>query len=233
MAAPTKAQKWARENFEIVSENGVTLFTNAYGLNIQIDAEEKEACKELFEQFQGEVIQKPTLTLHYIVSKYPTDKLEHGYIPYYEQHLPIDCKSLLEIGCYKGNSIRMWRDAFPNAKIGAFDLFEEFGVPEDVKGLIAFKGNQAYPEDLEQCLAHDWDVVIDDGSHGAKDQWQTIDTFLRPGTMVIIEDLHCNKEAFYRQGLAFEDTILGSIWKGTFPYKHDLYLDKIVFIYAD
>jgi hypothetical protein len=166
--------------------------------------------------------------------KFPTDKIKHGYIPIYEENLPDTINSLLEIGCWKGNSLRMWRELLPDAQLTTLDLFEEFKEPKDIKGLKCFKGNQMFQDVLDYVdKASNYDVVIDDGSHGSKDQWMVIETFSKPGTVVVIEDLHCCTEAFWRQGLTFEETILGSIKAGNFPYRHKLFLDKIVFVYAD
>lgn len=171
-------------------------------------------------------------------SKFKTDKITHGYLPIYEQELPERVESLLEIGCYKGNSLRMWRELMPETKLTTLDLFEEFKEPKDIPNLTCFKGNQMFQDVLDEVArASNYDVVIDDGSHGSKDQWMVLETFLKPGTMVVIEDLHCCQEAFWRQGLTFEETILGQMKAGTFPFRHKLFEVKkgsiIAFVYAD
>lgn len=176
--------------------------------------------------------------IHECAAKFRTDKITHGYLPLYEEHLPERIDSLLEIGCYKGNSLRMWRELMPDTKLTTLDLFEEFKEPKDIPNLACFKGNQMFQDVLDDVArASNYDVVIDDGSHGSKDQWMVLDTFLKPGTMVVIEDLHCCQEAFWRQGLTFEETILGQMKAGTFPFKHKLFEVKkgsiIVFVYAD
>jgi hypothetical protein len=247
MAAPTKEMKFCKTNFDITENEGQFFFERVTGTSpgYVVDMAQyptlREACAWVWQSEQKGIDEPKTYTGHVaslmsIAQKYPTDKIEHGYIPYYEKHLPKDLRSLFEIGCYKGDSIRMWREYFPAADIACLDLFEEFGIP-DIQGVLFFKGDQCYPDVVEPIAARIWDVVIDDGSHGAKDQWLALNTFLKPGTMVVIEDLHCNQESFFRQGLTYDQTILGMMKAGTFPYRFDLYEVKkgsiIAFVYAD
>jgi hypothetical protein len=247
MAAPTKEMKFCKANFDITEKEGQFFFERVTGTapGYVVDMEQyptiREASAWVWQSEQTPIDSIPDNfdsfpSLMSVASKYPTDKIQHGYIEYYEKHLPKDINSLFEIGCYKGDSIRMWREFYPDAQIGCLDLFEEFGIP-DITDVKFFKGDQCYPDVVEPIAAMGWDVVIDDGSHGAKDQWLSLNTFLRPGTMVVIEDLHCNQESFFRQGLTYDQTILGMMKSGDFPYRFDLYEVKkgsiIAFVYAD
>ena len=80
-------------------------------------------------------------TLQELAFMYGTDKLEHGYIPFYEKHLPKNTKKLLEIGVKEGRSIRMWQKYFPETEIHGLDLFMEFPIP-DIPGVTFHQGNQ-------------------------------------------------------------------------------------------
>lgn len=130
---------------------------------------------------------------------YGTDKLGHGYIPFYEQHLPRHPKKILEIGVKEGRSIQMWQKYFPDAEIHGLDLFEEFPIP-DIPGVIFHKGNQSDWLLLEQLRKEDFDVIIDDGSHNSRDQMMTFFGLFN-GKHYFIEDLHCCLDPFYQQGL--------------------------------
>lgn len=173
------------------------------------------------------------MTLHELGVKYLTDKSAHGYLPHYERHLKnIEVKSLLEIGCKQGASLRMWREYFPNAMLHTLDLFEEFEPPTDILGLHAVKGDQTDSEILQHLSQWEYSVCIDDGSHNSHDQWVSF-LALWPvcNGMYVVEDLHCCNEAFYRQGLTFEETMLGQMQTGTFDYNFKLYDGKIAFIF--
>src|SRR5215203_706034 len=61
-----------------------------------------------------------------LAEKYGTDKgpSGHNYTPYYEeylQHRRFRALTLLELGVWKGASLRMWRDYFPSATIVGID----------------------------------------------------------------------------------------------------------------
>jgi 23S rRNA U2552 (ribose-2'-O)-methylase RlmE/FtsJ len=140
---------------------------------------------------------------------------------------------ILEIGCEKGNSIRMWQEIFPKAEITSLDLFQEYPIP-DIRGAEFIAGNQLDHEILYNLRNNrKFDVVIDDGSHNSRDQLVTFWSLVGTSRLYVVEDLHCCNDELYRQGLHFEKTMLGQMKAGTFPYTHYLYDDKIAFIYAD
>lgn len=141
------------------------------------------------------------MTLHQLAADYGTDKLKHGYLDFYEKTLPRNPKRILEIGCYKGASLRMWREYFPDTELHTLDLFIENEPPTDIPGLIIHKGNQCDWLLLEELRKFDFDVIIDDGSHNSRDQMITFFGLAHPGCHYYIEDLHCCAEDFYRQGL--------------------------------
>lgn len=177
---------------------------------------------------------KMSIKLSEISTEYISDKFGHGYIPYYCTHLAeINVTSLLEIGCERGHSVDMWKAAFPNAQISTIDLFEEFPIP-DIPGVEFIKGNQLDHEILYNIRNNrKLDVIIDDGSHNSRDQLVTFWSLVGVSKLYVVEDLHCCNDESYRQGLQFEMTMLGQMLAGTFPYRHNLYDNKIAFIYAD
>lgn len=154
-------------------------------------------------------------TLEALAAKYGTDKLEHGYIPFYLEHLPKEPKRILEIGVKEGRSLAMWAEYFPNAEIHGLDLFEENNMLDAYNALIAnnenhkelkiklHKGNQCDWRTLEELRKLDFDVIIDDGSHNSRDQLMTFFGLFN-GKHYFIEDLHCCDDEFYSQGLPAE-----------------------------
>lgn len=154
------------------------------------------------------------MTLDELSVKYGSDKgsLKHNYMPFYESHLPEKPKKLLEIGVFKGASIRMWREWFPDTEIHGLDLFDYDPIP-DIEGVVWHKGNQCDYVLLDSLRHEDFDVIIDDGSHNSRDQMMTF-FGLYNGKHYFIEDLHCCDQDFYRQGLPIEFTAAYSFMNG-------------------
>ncbi|MBW4554043.1 MAG: hypothetical protein KME35_23515 [Aphanocapsa sp. GSE-SYN-MK-11-07L] len=107
---------------------------------------------------------------------YGTDKWgSHFYAQHYETHFaPLRRKNLniLEIGIggYSnpeegGESLRMWRTYFPNARIFGIDIHDKSG--HDERRIKTFKGSQVDEDFLKHVIKEidPIDIVIDDGSH--------------------------------------------------------------------
>ena len=119
---------------------------------------------------------KPRPSLTELAQKHKTDKWgTHRYTPHYEaslKHLRDESFTLLEIGIggFKtegsgGNSLRMWRDFFPNATIVGLDIIDKSYV---AGGRVeVYTGDQTDAELLQRIVDDhpDLKVVIDDGSH--------------------------------------------------------------------
>jgi len=127
-----------------------------------------------------------------------TDKssLNHGYLRHYERilgHLRDQPVTLLEIGVFRGGSLRMWEDYMTAAQIVGVDI-----VPE----AIQYAGDRREIEIGSQADHNFLDelgrrrrphVIIDDGSHMADHvilTFRTLFPHLRPDGIYIIEDLH-------------------------------------------
>lgn len=173
-----------------------------------------------------------------IAVKYGTDKATHGYMPFYEQQFEYAISlfggidSILEIGCKEGASLRMWREIFPDTILYTLDLFKEYGIPSDIPNLVAYTGSQTDGVLLNEVRKKRYKVIIDDGSHNSRDQLITFYGLVQQAGVYIVEDLHCCEDDFYRQGMSFEQTMLGQMKAGTFPFRYSLSNDKIAFIYG-
>jgi hypothetical protein len=128
---------------------------------------------------------------------YRTDKFEHGFCGFYHAHLaPVrqDIRKVLEIGIFRGASLRMWRDYCPNAVIHGFDRNVP---PEPLPDRIeVHRGDQANRDALRRLLeatGSGFDLIIDDGGHTMEQQQVSLGVLfphLRPGGLYAVEDLH-------------------------------------------
>lgn len=137
--------------------------------------------------------------------KYNTDKYSHGFIDHYIQRFtPIknSVKNVLEIGIKTGESIKLWKDFFPNATIYGMDI-RLHPVSED--RVVYFKGDQSSTKDLLLFIDKykvNFDIVIDDGGHTMQQQQISLKTLYRkvvPGGFYVIEDLHTSDPNFIQR----------------------------------
>lgn len=99
----------------------------------------------------------------------------HFYADAYERHfahLRHRAITLLEIGVggyadpdQGGESLRMWKEFFPHARIIGFDIHDKAPIAED--RITILQGDQSDPTFLDDLAARHgpFDIVIDDGSH--------------------------------------------------------------------
>ena len=122
-----------------------------------------------------------------------------NYGPIYDRHfaehrdLPIN---ILEIGVLKGGSMRLWEKYFPKANIYGIDIDEECQQYESDRTKI-FIGDQSDVSFLRNVKAKipKIDILIDDGSHRAKDQKITFEEMyyhLKTPGVYLIEDIELN-----------------------------------------
>jgi len=130
--------------------------------------------------------------------EYGTDKssLKHHFLDFYERYLATTrdtTTSVLEIGVFNGQSLRMWADYFPAASIVGVDINPDTlrYAADRIHVQIA---NQAKADELEQVARQHgpFDLIIEDGSHVWGHQILTLQTLfkhVRPGGYYILEDL--------------------------------------------
>ena len=142
-----------------------------------------------------------------MVSVYNSDKVStHNYGSFYDSLFErLKPQALLEIGVYRGASLRAWRAA---------GVSNVFGVDRDVtqncSGLTVLYGNM--PEDAETIARRLLllDLIIDDGSHLYPDYTATAEVLfdrLRYGGVYVIEDIQTQDsvDALRRAGWIIED----------------------------
>ena len=142
-------------------------------------------------------------TLSELAERFDTDKKQsaHAYMKMYETWLAnrkVD--SLLEVGFGPGNSMKVWLNYFPNAKVFCMDnMGEEFekvwhSPDTNLPGLNLIKGDSTDPATWLE-VPYNLDFVVDDGSHRPEDQVATfMNGFskLKSGGLYFLEDVHCN-----------------------------------------
>ena len=137
---------------------------------------------ELFKEHTGESILK--------WSNYG-DIYDKHFAPFRDQ--PIN---ILEIGVLRGGSMRMWEKYFPNANIFGIDIDKDCLQYQSDRTKI-FIGDQSDVSFLRNVKAKipRVDILIDDGSHRAKDQKITFEEMYyhvrKPG-IYLIEDIELN-----------------------------------------
>ena len=137
---------------------------------------------QLFDEHTGEGILK--------WSNYG-DIYDKHFAPYRDQQI-----NILEIGVLKGGSMRIWEKYFPRANIFGIDIVEECKQYESDRTKI-FIGDQSDVSFLRNVKAKipRVDILIDDGSHRAKDQKATFEEMYyhvrKPG-VYLIEDIEQN-----------------------------------------
>lgn len=144
-----------------------------------------------------------TASLKELALKHKTDKEgSHFYTRWYEKHLshlrdePI---RLLEIGVggYEntlagGESLRMWKEFFPNAKIFGLDIHDKSSLAEERIQLLQGSQNDAYFLRSIGKKHGPFDIVVDDGSHINSDviaSFLNLFPYVTKTGIYIIEDL--------------------------------------------
>ncbi len=134
---------------------------------------------------------------------YETDKGSvHSYIEVYEEILAPyrnTALNILEIGIFKGNSLRMWQEYFTGEVHGIDCDTEPIGGMANLKPMIDTGEYNIYifnAESSEEAWEHfgdrKFDVIIEDAGHNIEQQLQMYRVwreYLSPGGVYIIEDI--------------------------------------------
>ena len=143
------------------------------------------------------------MSLEQIVDNSRTDKnTAHSYLPLY-QHLLIrkkeTAKNVLEVGIYRGGSIKLWSDFFTNATVYGLDIMYIGGVWESIKNnenIILHTSTDAYNDDffITNFLNKNikCDFMLDDGPHTLESMKKFIKLYSQIMTddgILIIEDV--------------------------------------------
>jgi len=127
----------------------------------------------------------------------------HHYFDIYSRHFeryrdkPI---RMLEIGVFRGGSLRMWKEYFhPDSTIVGIDIDESCAAHEIAdRNVFVRIGSQADPNFLAEVTGEfgPFDIILDDGSHKTHHQiisfGALFKTALKDGGCYMVEDVHTN-----------------------------------------
>ena len=146
--------------------------------------------------------------LYDVGARHGTDKagqreLLYVYEEYFERLRATELV-LVEIGVLGGASLRMWREYFPRAQIFGIDVDPEAEAHADDR-ITVLIGSQSDTGFLNTVLERTGrpDIVLDDGSHHARDQITTLLhlwRYVKPGGFYLVEDLHTSYMRAYNMG---------------------------------
>ena len=122
----------------------------------------------------------------------------HNYTKVYANYFDaIKDKPLkfLEIGIYKGASVRLWESYFPNAELHFIDitLSNLIYQPSRANLHLADQSNSNQLLAVMNETGGQYDIILDDGGHTMDQQKTTFKMlfpYLKSGGIFIIEDLH-------------------------------------------
>lgn len=130
--------------------------------------------------------------------------LSHDYLRHYDflfHSFKADKFSLIEFGCSRGDSLRMWEQYFPEAEIYGVDLDESAKKHE--KGHVHIVIGDATSQETYDTLKAETGgafIILDDASHAWSDQRRSFELFwdlLTPGGFYVVEDLMCGANGAY------------------------------------
>ncbi|MDH3275798.1 MAG: class I SAM-dependent methyltransferase [Gammaproteobacteria bacterium] len=157
----------------------------------------------------------------------------HHYFDIYTKHFgpyrdrPI---KMLEIGVFRGGSLRMWKDYFhPDSTIVGIDIDKTCKDHEIAdRNVFVRIGSQADPRFLAEVNEEfgPFDIILDDGSH--KTHHQNISfgalfrSALKDGGCYMVEDVHTN---YWLKHVDSEDTFI-DLSKQMVDMLHEPYFDR-------
>ena len=134
----------------------------------------------------------------------------HDYLDYYEKilnQLPTNFK-LLEIGVAGGYSIISFARKYNQASIYGIDVDinhwnqnkDKFNITQNEINRLNVQELDATHDDIIHKVPNNLDVILDDGSHQPEQMIKAFNLLfpnnLKKGGIYIIEDVHCDSEAF-------------------------------------
>ncbi len=138
--------------------------------------------------------------LDQLAIKAKTDKSSafHNYTEIYAKHfdaLRNEPIKFLEIGIYKGDSVKLWEAYFPNAELHFMDVSPDAIQYYTPKAKYHFfdQANTQHLNVFTHTVGGNFDIIIDDGGHRMDQQiisFKMLFPQLKSGGMYIIEDLH-------------------------------------------
>lgn len=135
----------------------------------------------------------------------------HHYIPTYSRifnDLRNEKINVLEIGVWKGESMMMWREYFPNATISGIDIDMRKVPNGKIDGVKLLIGDATSKKDIARLFkGQKFDIIIDDGSHKTQHIIRSLHylwSYLNDGGLYVVEDIQEPEEDIPTIQLAFK-----------------------------
>lgn len=162
------------------------------------------------------------MTLDEIFIKNGTDKssLSHNYSPLYEKHLPKQVGNFLEIGCWKGQGIKSFKEWYNNN--GTFYTMDRFlkGYGLITIGELQAIGINSYIGDHDEFwflegIKEKFTVIVEDGSHHFLSQLNIFRRMfvhnVEPGGWYVVEDTF--DDPYWGQGIIEPEQNIKNVFK--------------------
>ncbi|WP_341887617.1 hypothetical protein [Variovorax sp. YR752] len=171
-----------------------------------------------------------TRSLADLALEFGTDKLTHGYLTTYEKYLAPrrqDALTIVEIGLKKRakgvsgcESLRMWREYFPNARVIGLDIIDVSTLPV-VERTEVYQCDGTDPRMLASVFERHGiqpDILIDDGAHTPRSHQVALGVIfprMRSRGIYFIEDLQVciNPNIFARWDVTPENNTITYLQK--------------------
>ena len=138
------------------------------------------------------------MSMEKLFEKFGCEKIWHSYSELYEvdfEPMRNDAINILEVGTFRGESINVWLEYFPNATIYTIDTFGRV-APEDLPMLQDSRVSYAKLDSTApECYAHfkslgqTFDFIIDDGLHTPEAQRLTFENLIEFTNTYYVEDV--------------------------------------------
>jgi len=155
---------------------------------------------------------------------YESDKgnVYHGYLNIYEKYFSKyrnNLNNFLEIGLWKGESLKMWREYFTTGNLVGADVLDLSHIQlPNTQIKFCDQSDRSQLQKLIEDTFNEFDIIIDDGGHWQHQQQITLGfifPYLKSGGTFVIEDLHtANNPEYTRLGDIATLEIL-RVWKET------------------
>jgi hypothetical protein len=163
-------------------------------------------------------------------------KYTDTYEPYFAKYVN---PTILEIGVYKGASIKMLTDFYYHqCTIVAFDRGDQLEFHNYFANVHMVKGDQSVRSDLKSAGTYGpFDIIIDDGSHQVEHQlisFAALFPYLKAGGIYVLEDLQTSHEKvavhFNAKGLPSTMVFLESVKAGNIVSEPCLSPEEVQYI---
>jgi len=119
----------------------------------------------------------------------------HSYIPIYEylfEEIRYEKLNIVEIGIWRGDSLRVWEQYFPNANVLGIDINPDCANLKFKRSEIDIQDQMGYNYFFSKYNGKEFDIVIEDGKHEYIAQIISaaiFNNFMKKDSIYIMEDI--------------------------------------------